>query len=165
MRGWEETPAVVVSRRLDVLAKNPLATAIYDGLDHNDNLMRLTFLNPEGREFYPDWEHEALSKTAQLRAAVGANLDDPAFLELVEELSQGSAEFRRMWARHDVRAKTNDSIRFRHRVVGDLTLSYQAFTINSAPGQELFAFQAEPGSPSEHALSLLRSLASVCGCG
>jgi hypothetical protein len=37
-------------------------------------------------------------------------------------------------------------------------LSYEALTVNSAPGQQLIVYQAEPGSPSEAALSLLGSL-------
>ena len=49
--------------------------------------------------------------------------------------------------------------RFHHREVGDLTLTYELFTVNSAPGQQLLIFQAEPGSPSAHALALLGSLA------
>jgi hypothetical protein len=42
-------------------------------------------------------------------------------------------------------------------VVGELTLHYESFTVNSAPGQQLVVYQADPGSPSEEALSLLGS--------
>jgi transcriptional regulator with XRE-family HTH domain len=155
MLGWRNTPAVVVNHRLDVLAGNSLGVALYEGLDHNDNLLRLTFLNPEARVFYRDWEKDAASKTAQLHAAAAADHDDPLLLELIAELSRESEDFRRMWARHDVRAKTTDSVRFHHHVAGDLTLSYEAFTVNSCPGQDLFIFQAEPGSESEAALARL----------
>jgi hypothetical protein len=46
-------------------------------------------------------------------------------------------------------------------VVGELTLDYECLTLNSAPGQQLVVYQAEPGSPSEHALSLLGSLTAT----
>ncbi|MDH6492617.1 hypothetical protein M2157_008616 [Streptomyces sp. SAI-127] len=36
----------------------------------------------------------------------------------------------------------------------------QSLTVNSAPGQQLVVYQADPGSPSEQALSLLGSLAA-----
>ena len=45
--------------------------------------------------------------------------------------------------------------------VGDLTLTCEVFDINSAPGQQLIVLQAEPASPSEHALALLSDLAAT----
>jgi transcriptional regulator with XRE-family HTH domain len=155
MDSWDHKPAFVVNRRLDVLAKNPPAVALVEGLNYSDNLMRMTFLDPASREFYLDWEKEARFKVALTRAAVGADGDDTYLLELVEELSLKSEDFRRLWACHDVRANTRASERMYHREVGEMTLRYEAFAINSAPGQELVVFQAEPGSPSERALARL----------
>jgi hypothetical protein len=103
----------------------------------------------------------AHAKVAHLRAQAGANLDDPHLTGLVGEISLESEEFRRLWARHDVLTKTHELKRFHHRDVGDMTLVYESFTVNSAPGQQLITFQAEPGSPSERALALLGSLAAL----
>ncbi|GAX48769.1 hypothetical protein AQJ27_04715 [Streptomyces olivochromogenes] len=44
--------------------------------------------------------------------------------------------------------------------VGDLELHYEAFTVNSAPTQQLIVYQAEPGSTSADALALLGSLST-----
>ncbi|WP_204076764.1 helix-turn-helix transcriptional regulator [Planotetraspora phitsanulokensis] len=150
--------AFVVNRWGDVLAINPLATAFYEGMDGNDNLLRMTFLNPASREFYRDWEQEARAKVAHLRAVAGSDYDDPVLVELVGELSAGSEEFRRMWARHEVHAKTNPSIRFRHPEVGAVTIHFQIFDIPSDPGQKFIVGQATPGSSSDHALARLRVL-------
>jgi transcriptional regulator with XRE-family HTH domain len=158
MRSWPDTPALVFGRWMDVLATNQLAAALYDGLEHADNLLRLVFLEPAAREFYRDWEKVARGKVAHLRAAAGADLDDPYLTELVDELSFNSADFCRLWARHDISGKTREAKRFHHRDVGDLTLIGEVFNVNSAPGQQLLIFQAEPASPSEHALALLGSL-------
>ncbi|MFC7640022.1 transcriptional regulator [Streptosporangium lutulentum] len=163
MRGWPDTPALVFGRWMDVLATNALAAALYDGLEHADNLVRLVFLEPAAREFYRDWEKVARGKVAHLRAAAGADLGHPYLTALVDELSFESADFRRMWARHDISGKTREAKRFRHRDVGDLTLTSEVFGINSAPGQQLIVFQADPGSPSEQALVLLGSLAVMTG--
>ncbi|WP_371782262.1 helix-turn-helix domain-containing protein [Streptosporangium subroseum] len=154
MESWEHAPAYVVNHRLDVLAKNEMAAALYDGLEHNDNLLRLALLNPSAREFYLDWETDTHSKVAHLRAAAGTGTD--AFvIELVEELSRESEEFRRLWDRHDVEARTRAPVRFHHREVGDVFTSMEVLTIDSTPGQKIIVFQAEPGSPSEAALDLL----------
>jgi transcriptional regulator with XRE-family HTH domain len=159
LESWDHAPAYVVNHRLDVLAKNATAAALYKGLKYNDNLLRLALLNPAAREFYLDWELDTHSKVAHLRAAAGTNRDDSALLELVEELSQGSEEFRRLWDRHDVQARTRAPVRFHHREVGDVITSMEVLSIDSTPGQKLIVFQSEPGSPSEAALSRLADLA------
>jgi transcriptional regulator with XRE-family HTH domain len=160
MEKWDHGPAFAVNRRLDILAKNQQAVALFEGLGFPDNLIRQAFLDPAGREFYVDWEQDALHKAAHLRAAAGADLNDPSLLELVEELSLGSEEFRRMWARHDVQtwACAHESKRLRHSIVGEVTLQLEAFSISRAPGQDLVVCQAEPGSPSGHALAELSDL-------
>ncbi|GAA4595044.1 helix-turn-helix transcriptional regulator [Planotetraspora phitsanulokensis] len=158
MERWSDAVAFVTNRWFDVLARNEVAAAHLGALEYTDNLLRLTFLNPMAREFYLDWEEQAWSKVAHVRAAAGADPDDPALLELVEELSQRSADFRRMWARHDVRAKTSEVLRLNHPIVGEVTLFQESFTVNSAPGQILFVAQAEPGSRSERAMAALAAL-------
>jgi transcriptional regulator with XRE-family HTH domain len=159
MRSWSSTPAFVCDRWMDVLASNALATALFSGLEHGDNLVRAVFLDPAARTFYRDWEKVARSKVAHLRAAAGSDLDDPYLIELVDELSLASEDFRQLWARHDVVGKTHEAKRLCHHEVGDLTLTCELFNVSSAPGQQLNIFQAEPASPSERALALLGSLA------
>jgi hypothetical protein len=144
-----------------VLAANDLGRVLFAGHTYSDDFVRLVFLDPDAREFYPEWEQAAANTVAWLRAAVGLDRDDPALIELVGELSAKSEPFRRLWARHDIRQKTHAVKRFNHPVVGELTLSFEALTVNSAPGQQLVVYQAEPGSPSEDALGLLGSLAAT----
>jgi transcriptional regulator with XRE-family HTH domain len=157
---WSHTPAWVLGRRMDVLAANAMARAIHSGFTKGHNVIRDAFLDPAMREFYPDWEQVALESVAALRGSVGPDLDDPALTELVGELSLKSPEFRRMWARHDVREKTHGVKRLNHPLVGELELSYETFTVAGSPGQMLIAYQAEPGSASERALALLSSMAA-----
>jgi transcriptional regulator with XRE-family HTH domain len=161
MEGWHRTPAVILGRRMTVLAANDLGRALFAGHTYSDDLVRMVFLDPDAREFYPEWERAAANTVAWLRAAIGLDRDDPALIELVGELSAKSDPFRRLWARHDIRQKTHEVKRFHHPVVGELTLSFEALTVNSAPGQQLVVYQAEPGSPSEQALALLGSLAAT----
>lgn len=157
MAAWPHTPAVVLDRCLRVLASNTLGRALFDGHTYRDDLLRLVFLDPDARDFYPDWDRVAANTVAALRAAVGTDYEDRHLVEAVGELSLKSEPFRRLWARHDIRRKRHETKRLRHPVVGELTLHYESFTVNSDPGRQLVVYQAEPGSPSEEALSLLGS--------
>jgi transcriptional regulator with XRE-family HTH domain len=158
LAAWTATPALVLGRCLEVLAANDLGTALFAGHTYSDDLVRLVFLDPDARDFYPEWERVAVNTVGGLRAAAGLDQDDPRLIETVGELSVRSPDFGRLWARHDIRQKTRETKRFRHPLVGELSLSYEAFTVNSAPGRQLVVYHAEPGSPSAEALSLLGSL-------
>ena len=57
-----------------------------------------------------------------------------------------------------MRGKTQDAKRLHHPDVGPLTLTYQAFDVRDAPGQQLVIYHAEPGSPDAEALSLLGAI-------
>jgi transcriptional regulator with XRE-family HTH domain len=157
---WPGTPALVLGRYLDVLANNRLAAALNHCSVKGQNQVRVTFLEPEARRIYADWPTVAAQTVASLRASAGTDLDDPRLTELVGELSLKSADFRRLWARHDVRAKTAGAKRFRHAAVGELELSYETFSVNGAAGQMLVVYHAAPGSPSEQALALLGSMSA-----
>jgi transcriptional regulator with XRE-family HTH domain len=162
MRGWPRTPAMVCGLRMDVLAVNPVSTVLYRGMTCTDNLLRMVFLDPAAREFYRDWEQVASARVARLRTVVGPDLDDPYLIELIGELSLESADFRRMWACPDVPVVPRETKHFyRHGEVGNLTLTCEVFNVNSAPCQQLITLHAEPGSSSEHALSLLGDLAAT----
>ncbi|MFG1705070.1 helix-turn-helix domain-containing protein [Nonomuraea sp. M3C6] len=151
---WRHIPALVIGRRLDVLATNPLIEAVYEGMTHLDNCLRMIYLCPGAADYYPDWEKAAHSKTAQLRAALATDPHDPYLHGLVEELSTHSEEFRRAWARHDVQIRSNEVKEFRHPKLGDLTFTWEVLTV-SGTSQQLVVLASEPGSPSEAAMRTL----------
>ena len=165
LESWPSNPAFVLGRFRDVLARNRMAAALYRGFTVTDNLVKAVFLDPAARTFYANWDQVAWSSAAGLRATAGADVDDPRLADLVGELSEGSPEFRALWARHDVHGKTSAPKLFHHSDVGPLTLTYQSFTVNGAPGQELVVYHAEPDSASAQALALLGSLAAEVPSG
>jgi transcriptional regulator with XRE-family HTH domain len=154
---WRDTPAFVVGPALDILAHNTLATALHSGFERFDNLARMVFVDPAGRDFYQDWDKAAQSCVAEIRAAYGYDPSSPRILEVVETLSAGSPEFAEMWARHNVRGKTRQTKNLKHAEVGDLQIQFSAFTVNEAPHQQLVVYQAEPASPTAAAFVELRS--------
>ncbi|MFD9218009.1 helix-turn-helix transcriptional regulator [Streptomyces sp. NPDC059544] len=155
--GWPETPAFVVGPALDVLAHNTIAAALHSGFQRFDNLARMVFLDPAGRDFYQDWEKAAHACVSEIRAAYGYDPESPRITEVVATLCAKSQEFSELWGRHNVKAKTRQVKKLRHPKVGDLQIVFSAFTVNEAPHQQLVVYQAEPASPTATAFAELRS--------
>ncbi|MEV6482706.1 helix-turn-helix transcriptional regulator [Streptomyces sp. NPDC051576] len=161
MDGWEHTPAFIIGPALDILAGNSMATALHTGFYGFDNLARMVFLDPAGREFYQEWERAAHSCVAELRAAYGYAPSSARISEVVAELSDQSEEFVGLWARHDVKSKSQEGKHLKHPQVGDLYIQFSAFTVNGAPHQQLVVYQAEPASPTAIAFEKLCAMATA----
>lgn len=152
---WPHLPAVIVNRRLDLLARNPIADALYSDFAETGNLARMTFLDPVGRVFFADWTRAAQACVAHLRLGLGYHPGEPHILALIEELTTADDEFRRLWDRHDVCGKAREAKRFRHSAVGELTLGYRALDIRSTSGHQIVVYRAAPGSRDADAVRLL----------
>jgi transcriptional regulator with XRE-family HTH domain len=153
-------PAFVMGRCMDVLARNRMAELLCGDVPGDGNIVRHVFLDAASRDLYPDWPEVAAETVAALRASAAAAPDDPRLVTLVGELSVKSAEFRRLWARHDVRAKAAGAKRLVSPAVGEVTVRWETLAVASAPGQLLITYFAEPGSPSAQALAALQELAA-----
>jgi transcriptional regulator with XRE-family HTH domain len=158
-------PALIQNGRLDILAANQLARALYSELFRDPtrpaNHARFNFLNPRARDLYPDWERGADDAVALLRAEAGRDPYGRDLTDLIGELSTRSEEFRTRWADHNVRLHQTGTKRFHHPVVGDLTLTFEMMELAAGPGLNLLTFTAEPGSKSDEALNLLGSWAAT----
>lgn len=159
--GFADSPAFVLGRGMRMLAMNRLARLVFfdfEAVPQNErNLARWTFLNPQARERYVDWEVIAAGGTANLRVEAGLNPDDRALNELIGELSVKSEDFRRLWAQHQVHQFTYGTKLLRHPEVGTMELVHEGFDIPGTADQKLFLYTAAPGSATADALRLLAS--------
>jgi hypothetical protein len=141
----------------DVLAANRLATALSPGMRAGENRLRSMFLDPAERDRHPDWPRAIGGLVASFRASISTDTDDPRVAQLVGELSLASEQFRKLWARHDVKALAGAAVQMRHPEVGELSLRREKLPIGDSHGQLLVIYHAEPGSESARALSALAS--------
>ncbi|MFF5553188.1 helix-turn-helix domain-containing protein [Streptomyces olivaceoviridis] len=155
------TPALVLGKRLDILAWNQAATALYTDFaalpPARRNYIRLLFTDPAVRTLHRDWEHDARDAVAALRMEAAADPDDPELARLVGELSLRDTDFRTWWAEHRVSTAGYGTKHYRHPLVGELTLDCDTWASPDGSGQRLMALTAEPGSPSHDALRILAS--------
>jgi transcriptional regulator with XRE-family HTH domain len=157
--------AFVRDGRLDILAANPLARALYApvlaGQAWPANLARFIFLDGRDSGFYADRDGIARDAVGSLRAEAGRNPADQVLAGLIGDLSAGSEEFRALWASHDVNFYRFGVQPFRHPVAGDLILNYNALELPADPGLTMIVYTADEGSPSADALRLLASWTPV----
>jgi transcriptional regulator with XRE-family HTH domain len=158
-----DTPAVVLGRHLDLLDWNPMAEALLGAPDayppDRHNMLLLMFDDTlTGERSCPDWERQALDYIGMMHAAVATDPTHPRATAIVGELSIRSAEFRRLWARHDIRESVNGTKTFRVPKVGDIVLDWDTYPLPGNPGPVMLVFTAEPGSADADRLQLLASL-------
>ncbi|MGC0398122.1 transcriptional regulator with XRE-family HTH domain [Streptomyces sp. SAI-126] len=155
------TPALVLGKRLDILAWNPAAAALYTDFSalpaDRRNYLRLVFTHPTVRQLHQDWAHDAREAVAALRLEAAADADDPELATLVGELSLQDPDFRTWWAEHRVSSASYGTKHYRHHLVGDLTLDCDTWAGSDGSGQRLMILTAEPGTPSHDALRILTS--------
>jgi hypothetical protein len=148
METLNDQPAFVLGRRTDVLAANRLARALLADFHampaRERNLTRWILLDTAARVLYRDWRTIASEMVAILRLEAGRQPDDPRTTELVGELAVKSDDFNRWWLRQKVLERGGGSKHFRHPVVGELTVDYEALTLPADPDQTLFIYTARP---------------------
>ncbi|MEU6320365.1 helix-turn-helix transcriptional regulator [Streptomyces sp. NPDC047009] len=155
------TPAIVLGKRMDILAWNFAATALYIDFSRipaqRRNYVSLLFTDPVIRSMHRQWDHDARDAVAALRMEAAADPDDPELVRLVAELSVHDADFRTWWAEHRVNTASYGTKHYQHRLVGDLTLDCDTWSSPDGSGQRLMVLTAETGSPSHDALRILTS--------
>ncbi|MGD8166971.1 helix-turn-helix transcriptional regulator [Herbiconiux sp. P16] len=162
-----QTAGFVTSAMFEVLAWNDLAAALMEDFGAlapaDRNLARKAFLVPEGER--PGATLYGISDGAEFRQTVVMRLrttlarypTDPAVLGLVDELRSGSADFARLWQRHDVQTVPMLTKTFRHPVVGDITVDCDSLALTDRD-QHLVLYSAPQGSRDAEALALLNVL-------
>lgn len=158
--GMTGTPAYVRNARMDILAANDLAFALYSGILSPDslpmNFARFTFLDPRATGFFVGWEAIADSVVGTLRREAARQPSDRNLSDLIGELTTRSDPFATRWARHHVRIHRTAQKVIRSAVVGEIELTGDALEV-PGDGLTLIAYTATAGSRAEEQLALLAS--------
>ena len=155
-------PAVLLyGRRFEVLAANPLGTALFgDPLQHppgHRSMAWLVFRHGPTRALFPDWEEVARDAVGVLRHEAARHPGDRLLRSLIDELSADDQHFRTWWAGHEVHERTHGSKEFAHPQVGLLTLQYETLTVAEDPDQSLVSYDAAAGTADAAVLERLRA--------
>jgi transcriptional regulator with XRE-family HTH domain len=163
IEGLHDQPAYLRNDRMDILAANPLARALYREAFETQpvNTLRFAFLDPRATRFYCDWQRVVHAAVGALRVAVGKDPYDRDLQNLVGELSARSDAFRTLWGGRDVHVFTDGTKRFHHPVVGKLQLVHEMLDLPGENGLTIAVYSADPGTPAADGLRLLASWAAA----
>jgi hypothetical protein len=104
------------------------------------NILWCTFTEPEVRARFLNFEDEAPRTVAQFRAASANHLGEPAWTDFIEELTERSADFAAMWARHDV---ARSGVRIKHFLdprAGLLRMQTSSLAVSDMPGARILVY-------------------------
>jgi transcriptional regulator with XRE-family HTH domain len=156
-----DSAAFVVSDLGEVLVQNRVAVvlqgdqSVYTGLDRY--MTWRWFADVSARDRFPeeDWPVHMRTNVADLRATAARRAGDPDVEELVGALLETSAEFRALWAEHEVAVRRSNRKRMVHPEVGVLDLLCEVM-VGMNGDQRLVVLFAAPGSDTREKLDLLR---------
>src|ERR671915_2124814 len=151
----EHTPAVLLSRRLDLLHWNPTAEALLGPFADHRNYARMIVRDPAQRTLHADWEEAARQTAALLRYAAARHPEDDRLRALVAELEDADPRFSVWWDAHDVAEKHHGAKTYLHPTAGELTLTYEALPMPDDGDQILTIYTVEPGTIDAERLSAL----------
>jgi transcriptional regulator with XRE-family HTH domain len=151
-------PASVVTERFDLLAWNKVYAMLFPRTTSASPGERNTLLSiltgPPCCSPVDNQELHCDAMVAQLRAAYGRHVGDPAWTHFIRRLEAESPAFAKAWAAHDVAQPVSVMKVFRHPSAGLITTTSTSLAVQSVPGARMVVYT--PGDePSKKALARL----------
>lgn len=146
--GLEPRPAYVKNLLWDVLHWNRAAGFVFGDFAvvpaEDRNIAWLAFTDSRLRRTMADWEQDARRLVARLRADYARSAGDPRFRRLIDRLTEGSADFRRIW---ETQAVLETGAGVRHvevEGVGAVHFDYIVCKIGETDQTKLVIYAAQP---------------------
>jgi transcriptional regulator with XRE-family HTH domain len=137
-----DTPAIVYGSFVDIITANRAAAFVFADFNtmpaRERNGLRWMLLSRTARERYGrSWENAAGEMIGMLRIDASHSPENSRLVELVAELSEESALFRRLWQEQRVSSWLHATKTLHHPDFGEMEFSNELITLHSAPGQTL----------------------------
>ena len=151
-------PASVVTERFDLLAWNRVYAMIFSSITSAPAAERNTLLSLYTGHPCCSWvddkDAHCDAMVAQLRAAYGKHVGDPAWTHFIRRMEAASPAFAKAWAAQDVAQPRSAMKAFRHPGVGRITVTSTSFAVQALPGARMIVY-TPADKPSKAALARL----------
>src|SRR6266496_2073288 len=142
--GLSPLPASVVTERFDVLAWNPAYEVLFPRMlqapPEERNTLLYLFAGPECCSAVENRADQRAALVAQLRAAYGHHVGDPAWTGFIRRMEAASPEFAAMWATQDVANPHYLAKVFRHPLYPRLEMTSTSFAVQGMPGTRMVVY-------------------------
>lgn len=137
-------PANVVTERFDILAWNAAYAALFPPAVGSPatgrNSLMYCFTQPACCSAIENHADQRAAMVAQLRAAYGRHVGDPAWTGFIRRMEAASPEFAAMWATQDVAQPSFYAKVFRHPQYPHLEMTSTSFAVQAAPGTRMVVY-------------------------
>jgi transcriptional regulator with XRE-family HTH domain len=137
-------PANVVTERFDILAWNAAYAALFpppaDPARQERNSLLYCFTQPACCTAFENQAEQRAAMVAQLRAAYGRHVGDPAWTGFIRTMEAASPEFAAMWATQDVAQPASHAKVFRHPLYPRLAMTSTSLAVQAAPGTRIVVY-------------------------
>jgi len=133
-----------VTERFDILAWNTAYEALFPYIAQASpgqrNALLYIFTRPECCSSVENRGDQRTAMVAQLRAAFGHHVGDPAWTSFIRRMEAASPEFEAIWATQDVAQPAYYAKVFRHPLYPRLEMTSTSFAVQAAPGTRLVVY-------------------------
>jgi transcriptional regulator with XRE-family HTH domain len=137
-------PASVVTERFDILAWNAAYAVLFpytaDSAPSQRNSLLYCFTRPGCCNAIENRVDQRAAMVAQLRAAYGRHVGDPAWTGFIRRMEAASPEFATVWATQDVAQPAFYAKIFRHPRYPRLAMTSTSFAVQAAPGTRMVVY-------------------------
>jgi transcriptional regulator with XRE-family HTH domain len=142
--GLSPMPASVLTERFDILAWNSAYEVLFPRTPEvppeERNTLLYCFARSECCSAIENGADQRAALVAQLRAAYGHHVGDPAWTGFIRRLEAVSPEFAAMWATQDVAHPHYYAKVFRHPLYPRLEMTSSSFAVQTAPGTRMVIY-------------------------
>ena len=158
-------PAEVITPRWDVIYWNSMVKRCfrdYGALPPNRrNLVRILMTSPEYQEDAVEYEAMARRITAKLRVDYSQAGGDPAFDELIEEMSQISPMFFQLWRSSEIRSRSEGVHLLKHPQLGGIMFEHTYYVVEGAPSLRVVIFAPHDPESAAKVAQLANSKSAI----
>ena len=142
--GLNPMPASVVTERFDILAWNAAYAVLIPRTAEDPpaerNTLLYCFTRSECCSAIENRADQRAAMVAQLRAAYGHHVGDPAWTGFIRRMEAASPEFAAMWATQDVAQPAYYAKVFRHPLYPRLEMTSTSFAVQTVPGTRMVVY-------------------------
>jgi transcriptional regulator with XRE-family HTH domain len=137
-------PANVVTERYDLVAWNAAYAALFPRTPSmppgERNTVRYCFTAPPCCNAFENSADQRAVLVAQLRAAYGRHVGEPAWTGFIKRMEALSPEFAQMWATHDVARPSSMTKVFRHPLYPELPMTSTSLALPGCPTSRMVIY-------------------------